>query len=93
MTTLENSLNKIAETILHFDEASLAFLWGKYKNKVENFSNTQEWEKAVVIFYIINSVITKNAIFNEKMLQANTPSQPKTSLEQHKVKPHLKLVK
>jgi len=50
MNNLEISLNKIAETILHLDEASLASLWEKYKSKVENFSNTKEWEKAVIIF-------------------------------------------
>jgi predicted house-cleaning noncanonical NTP pyrophosphatase (MazG superfamily) len=93
MNSMENSLNKIAETILHFDEASLAFLWEKYKNKVENFSNTKEWEKAVIIFYIINSVITKNAIFNEKMLEANEKSNPDTSSKKPKAKHYLKLVK
>ncbi|HON58780.1 MAG TPA: hypothetical protein P5040_01350 [Smithella sp.] len=90
---MENSLNKIAETILHFDEASLAFLWEKYKSKVENFSNTKEWEKAVIIFYIINSVITKNAIFNEKLLEANEKSKQKKTSEKHKETHHLKLVK
>jgi predicted house-cleaning noncanonical NTP pyrophosphatase (MazG superfamily) len=68
MNRLEISLNKIAENILHIDEASLTSLWDKYKNKVEQFSNSSEWEKAVIIFSIINTVRAKNAIFNEKLL-------------------------
>ena len=68
MNSLENSLNKIAENILHLDEASLTSLWDKYKQKMEQFSTSSEWEKAVIIFSIINAVRAKNAIFNEKML-------------------------
>jgi len=75
MNSLENSLNKIAENILHIDEASLTSLWDKYKNKVEQFSNSSEWEKAVIIFSIINTVRAKNAIFNEKLL--NNKAQKK----------------
>jgi len=69
MNALENSLNKIAEHILHFDEASLTSLWDKYKGKVEQFSHSAEWEKAVIILSIINAVRTKNAIINEILLK------------------------
>jgi len=47
------------EKILAFDESSLAGLWGKYKNKMEQFDTTKKWEKAVIIFFIINSVRVK----------------------------------
>jgi predicted house-cleaning noncanonical NTP pyrophosphatase (MazG superfamily) len=93
MNNLENSLNKIAEHILHIDEASLASLWEKYRTKVEDFSNTKEWERAVIIFSIINAVRAKNAIFNQKILKNNNPSQQKTSQKTPKEKPYLKLVK
>jgi len=66
---------------------------GKYKSKVENFSNTKEWEKAVIIFYIINSVITKNSIFNEKIIEANNKLSSKKIPERHKETHYLKLVK
>ena len=92
MNNLENSLNKIAESILHFDEASLTFLWEKYKNKTEHFSTSPEWEKSVIIFSIINAVRAKNAIFNEMLLNNKVPEKTAQS-EKPQDKPHLKLVK
>jgi len=88
MNALENSLNKIAEHILHFDEASLTSLWDKYKGKVEQFSHSAEWEKAVIILSIINAVRTKNAIINEILLKNNTANKTKSSLEKPKEKPY-----
>ena len=92
MNSLENSLNKIAENILHIDEASLTSLWGKYKNKVDQFSTSTEWEKAVIIFSIMNAVRAKNAIFNEKLLNNKAPGKTAPP-EKPQDKPHLKLVK
>jgi hypothetical protein len=93
MNSLENSLNKIAENILHIDEASLTSLWDKYKNKVEQFSNSSEWEKAVIIFSIINAVRAKNAIINENLLKNNSSNKIKSPQETVKEKSFLKLVK
>jgi hypothetical protein len=93
MNSMENSLNKIAENILHLDEASLTYLWNKYKNKVEQFSTSPEWERAVIIFSIINAVRTKNSIFNENLLKNNSVSKTKLPPKIAKEKPYLKLVK
>lgn len=93
MNNMENSLNKIAETILHFDEASLTSLWEKYKKKIEHFSTSRDWEKAVIIFSIINAVRAKNAIFNENLLRNNSAIQTKSPSKEPKEKPYLKLVK
>lgn len=92
MNRLENSLDKIAENILHIDEASLTSLWEKYKNKVEHFSTSPQWEKAVIIFSIINAVRAKNAIFNDKLLNNKAPKK-KTAPEKHQGNSYLKLVK
>jgi hypothetical protein len=92
MNNLERSLNKIAENILHIDEASLTSLWDTYKNKVEQFSTSPEWEKAVIIFSIINAVRVKNAIFNDKLLSSKIPKK-KTPPKRPQGKSHLKLVK
>lgn len=92
MNNLENSLNKIAENILHIDEASLTSLWDKYKIKVEQFSTSPEWEKAVIIFSIINAVRAKNAIFNDKLLNNKLPKKKKMP-ERPQGKPYLKLAK
>lgn len=92
MNTIENSLNKIAEKILCLDEASLVSLWEKYKEKAEQFSFTPEWEKAVIIFSLINAVRVKNAIFNEQLLIKQTSDELFNS-EKPPTKPHLKLIK
>ncbi|MCX5845705.1 MAG: hypothetical protein NTW12_05010 [Deltaproteobacteria bacterium] len=88
---LESALDKMAETILNLDEASLTGLWDKYKKKMEHFDTSREWEKAVIIFFIINSMRVKNHIFNENILnlqkKQNKPERPP------KGKPDLKLVK
>jgi hypothetical protein len=92
MNTIENSLDKIAENILYLDEASLGNLWDRYKSKMEQFSFTPEWEKAVIIFSIINAVRVKNAIFNEQILNQQAASETAVPKRPHG-KPNLKLVK
>jgi hypothetical protein len=88
---LESALDKMAETILSLDEASLTSLWEKYKTRMEHFETTKEWEKSVIIFFIINAVRVKNHIFNENMLELHKKdAKPEKA---PKKKPHLKLVK
>jgi len=65
---IEETLEDIAEKILGLDEASLTSLWEKYKAKLEHFEATREWERAVIIFFIINSVKVKNSIFNKQVV-------------------------
>jgi hypothetical protein len=88
---IESSLDKLAQQILGLDEASLSSLWEKYKKRMEHFEPTKEWEKAVIIFFIINAVRAKNHIFNEQLLrqqqQQTRPENPP------KGKPKLRLVK
>ena len=86
---LESSLDRLAQQILGLDEASLSSLWEKYKKRMEHFEPSKEWEKAVIIFFIINAVRAKNHIFNEQILR-----QPEASPEKkQKKKPDLRLVK
>lgn len=86
---LESSLDKLAQQILALDEASLSSLWGKYKKRMESFEPSKEWEKAVIIFFIINAVRAKNHIFNEQLLRQKTNGPEKPT----KRKPPLRLVK
>ncbi len=90
-TVLESALHKLAEKILNLDEASLTSLWEKYKTKMEHFETTKEWEKSVIIFFIINAVRAKNHIFNENMLQLQERSAKQE--KKPKKKPDLRLVK
>ena len=66
---MERALEKLAEQILSFDEASLASLREKYRLRIEHFDGTKDWEKAVIIYYIINAVSLKNTLFNENVLK------------------------
>jgi hypothetical protein len=66
---LEKPLDKIAEQIIALDEASLTQLRKKYLNKLFQFEPTKEWEKAVIIYFIINGVIAKNNLFNHHILE------------------------
>lgn len=88
----EKSLEKIAEQILALDEASLAGLWDTYKDKMENFNTSREWEKSVIIFFIINAVRVKNKIFNEQVIQSSHDSAPPQKKPPGDV-PYLKRVK
>jgi hypothetical protein len=66
---MEKALERLAEQILSFDEASLANLREKYRLKIEHFDGTKDWEKAVIIYCIINAVTLKNTLFNENVLK------------------------
>lgn len=86
---LESSLDRLAQQILGLDEASLSSLWEKYKRRMEHFEPSKEWEKAVIIFFIINAVRAKNHIFNEQLLRQHETGPEKPP----KGKPALRLVK
>ncbi len=87
---IEGTLERLAEKILALDEASLSGLWEKYKTRMEQFESTKEWERAVIIFFIINAVRVKNQIFNEQIIRKKNAETEKKS---PKPKPNLKLVK
>jgi len=81
---IEEVLQGLADRVLDFDEASLVQLQEKYLKKVSEFAPTREWEKAIVVYFMINSVRVKNRIFNEKVKGAakDEPVKlPKTSLK------------
>lgn len=88
---IEKTLENIAEKILALDEASLSGLWEKYKTRLEQFDTTREWEKAAIIFFIINSVKVKNNIFNKQVVskQEEEPGSKKPFPDI----PHLKRIK
>jgi hypothetical protein len=67
--SMEKALEKIAEQILSFDEASLIHVKEKYRLRIENFDGTKDWEKAVIAYCMINAVSMKNMMFNEKVLK------------------------
>lgn len=85
---LEKVLDQIAEKILSLDEASLTHLLPRYKKTMDQFEPTRQWEKAVLIFFLINSVRVKNTIFNDNIRKGEKKKQTK----EEKTSP-LKLIK
>lgn len=94
---IEKILEKIADQILALDEASLSTLRAKYHTRLQHFDATKEWERAVIIYFIINSVITKNNMFNDNIKRLE--EQRKKGIQLKKTpparvgKPHLTLIK
>ncbi len=86
---MEKALEKLAEQILSFDEASLTNLREKYRVRIEHFDGTKDWEKAVMIYCIINAVSMKNTLFNENVLRQKKRKEER-STKRH---PDLKRVK
>lgn len=66
---MEKALERLAEQILSFDEASLTSLKERYRKRIDHFDGSRDWEKSVIIYAIIHSVIMKNALFNENVLR------------------------
>jgi hypothetical protein len=94
-TMLENALDKIAEQIIALDEASLTQLRKLYLDRLFRFEPTKEWEKAVIIYFIINGVIAKNNLFNQHIASGQTGETKKGPEEDPKKKKgaRLKIVK
>jgi hypothetical protein len=86
---MEKALERLAKQILSFDEASLANLREKYRLRIEQFDGTKDWEKAVIIYCLINAVSLKNTLFNENVLKRKKEMEEKPS----KGHPRLKRVK
>jgi hypothetical protein len=89
---LEQALDKIAEQIIALDEASLTQLRKRYLDRLFNFEPTKEWEKAVIIYFLINGVIAKNNLFNQHVTAGQTgetekgPDQPGPKVGRGKLK-------
>jgi hypothetical protein len=86
---MEKALERLAEHILSFDEASMSSLREKYRSKVEHFDGTKDWEKSVIIYCIINAVSLKNTLFNENLIKREGKKEGKPSKDH----PGLKRVK
>jgi hypothetical protein len=91
-SVFESTLEKLAERILSLDEASLSALWKKYKDRMEHFDASRDWERSVIVFFIINAVRAKNQIFNERILQMQGPKKDRPS-KPSRSRPDIKRVK
>ncbi len=72
---IEEVLMGLADRILDIDEASMASLQEKYLKKVADFSASRDWERAIIVYFMISSVRVKNKIFNDR-IKGNAPKDP-----------------
>lgn len=93
MGSIEDALTRIAEKILALDEASLVALLDKYRHRMEHFDVSREWERSVIIFFIINAVRAKNQIFNEQILKRAEKKESAKKKGVPKGRPGLRLIK
>jgi len=90
--TMEQTLLKMADSILALDEASLVSLWDRYRQRMEQVDTTHDWERSIIVFFIINAVRAKNQIFNEQLLKGPGRSSESGATTEKK-KPALRLIK
>ena len=93
---IEKVLEQLAERILALDEASLTGLWEKYKERMEAFEPSRDWEKSVIIFFLINAVRVKNHIFNARIMKRADTNAQESKPEKEPARetpPYLKRIK
>ena len=89
---IDDVLSRIARQIMALDEETLTALLPRYRERMEAFVPTLEWEESVLIYFIINGLRVKNTRFNEK-IQDYTASGENGRKEGAHIRPRLRLVK
>ena len=75
---MERMLQKLAQQLNAYDEASLMSLWDRYAEQVEAFEPSKRWEEASLVFCLIQAVRWKNQLFNLRLAQASRPGGGET---------------
>lgn len=74
-------LERLAKQLASLDEASLMSLWDRYYERVKAFEPTEQWERAVLILGMLQTVRWKNQLFNAKWRsQRSAPEKGEGSL-------------
>jgi hypothetical protein len=68
---IQETVEDLAATILSLDEEDLAEQLTHYKEIMEDFNPTPEWEKAVIAFFLINGVRVKNNLLHAQSRKKN----------------------
>jgi hypothetical protein len=61
---IQETVEDLAATILSLNEEDLAEQLTHYKEIMEDFDPSPEWEKAVIAFFLINGVRVKNNLLH-----------------------------
>jgi hypothetical protein len=63
---IAEAIERLADRVLDYEEADLTALLNHFKARMEQFEPTQEWERAVIAYFLINGVRVKNALKHGK---------------------------
>ncbi len=88
---IQETVEELAAQILSLDEKDLARQLTHYKEIMEDFHPTPEWEKAVIAFFMISGVRVKNNLLHAQSNRKNLLSyrQP----DSRRGQPKLRVVK
>jgi hypothetical protein len=73
---IEEAIERLADRVLAYNEKDLAKLLNHFKNRMEEFEPTPEWERAVIAYFMINGVRVKNALKHGKLCNPERGSRP-----------------
>ncbi len=79
---IQKTVEELAAQILSLDEKDLAGQLSHYKEIMEDFHPTPEWEKAVIAFFLISGVRVKNNLLNAQTNRQNLIRLRKTDRSQ-----------
>lgn len=70
---MQRMLEKMAQKLNSYDEASLMQLWQHFANQVQGFEPTRRWEEAALALCLIQAVHWKNQLFNYQLALSANP--------------------
>jgi len=68
---IQKTVEELAAQILSLDEEDLASQLTHYKEIMEDFHPTPEWEKAVIAFFLISGIRVKNNLLHAQVHRKN----------------------
>jgi hypothetical protein len=85
---IQETVEDLAATILSLNEEDLAEQLTHYKEIMEDFHPSPEWEKAVIAFFLINGVRVKNNLLQAQSHKKNLLRfrQPDRSFRQSRLR-------
>ncbi|MBM4293919.1 MAG: hypothetical protein FJ126_03325 [Deltaproteobacteria bacterium] len=73
---IAKAIESLADRVLTYDEADLTKLLNHFKDRMEQLEPTDEWERAVIAYFMINGVRVKNALKHGKMCHPERGVRP-----------------
>jgi hypothetical protein len=90
---IDDVLSQIARQVMALDEDCLTALLPRYRERMNAFAPTREWEESVVIYFLINGLRVKNTQFHDKMEEYKKAAAEGDPAAKKIIRPRLRLVK